>query len=175
PARDRRVADEEADLAAVLELVGAQALATDEGPRAVANDGPHVQPKPRPSNLDLLAELLGAADHADHDPPLHPLPPWPQPDPLLHALLQELDHAPVLDLEVVDGQLLARPLDERGEPFARTLGAHDEVRARRRIGLSRAVRLEEVRRVLHGAAVARGDREAAALVDVELGEVEAEE
>ena len=113
------------------------------------------------AHANAVAGPFHAADDADLDARLRPL-------------VEQLHHGRIADLEIVQAQLPARALDERGERRPRVLGAHHEVRSRRNIGLPARIGGEQPESVGHGAPVLRGDREAPALVDVELREVEAE-
>ena len=92
-----RVADDDADLAAAVELQLAQALAADERGRAVADDRPHVQAQAGSLRASTPATpLLDLADDPDLDAGL------------ARAPASSLQHQPVADLGVVDQQLLLR-------------------------------------------------------------------
>ena len=95
--------------------------------------------------------------------------------PARRPILQHAQNQVVADLRVVDEQLLLRLADERGQQLARVLRADHEAVVARRVGLAVAVRLEQ-RAASLTSRLSRGDHaEAAALLDVQLGVVEAED
>ena len=90
----------------------------------------------------------------------------------LDAILQKLDHLAIADLHLVDQQLFFRVLDEIGEARPGVLRAHQKRVVAGRVRLARRVGLEEPDRFGHNRLVLRGDAHAAALFDIEPGEVE---
>src|SRR5206468_6249329 len=81
----------------------------------------------------------------------------------------------IADFRVVDEQLLLCLLDESGEDLARALGTDDELVVRWRIPLPGAVGFEQRARFLDEPRLVRHDAEAAALLDIELRVIEAED
>src|SRR5687768_13867106 len=113
---DRGGARDQADLAALVEVQLAQALAADEGPAAVAHDRANVEaagkrPGVEGRSLPLLLELAQNSH--------------------LHALrcqlLQQSDYRVVGHAGIVDLERQPRPAQEPGQPAARILRADDEI------------------------------------------------
>src|SRR5262249_53763 len=95
---------------AVLQLALPETLASDERPRAVANDRADVEARRGFFDAHALDRLPERPEDPDADA-------------AACALFQKLDHALVLDLHVVDRQLLPGPGDELRERLARGLGS----------------------------------------------------
>src|SRR5687767_14972144 len=96
----------------------------------------------------------------------------PDVDSLLGPAVQRAQHLGVGDLGIVEEQLFLGPVNEREELLAGVDGADDEPVKAGFVRLSIAIRLEQLQRLLHEGAFPRDDREAAAMVDIEMGEVE---
>ena len=134
------VGDDDADLAPLLELESPQALAADERALAVADDRADVQP---PARVTLVLDVAAPLRFEPADDP--------HVDAGLHPLRQQPQHRIVGRLRVVDQQLLARALDEPGEPLARVVRADDEalvaglVRQAVEVGGEQPVRLVDQR------------------------------
>src|SRR5207249_7511367 len=94
-------------------------------------------------------------------------------DAFLLLLGQNLQHRVVAHLRIVDEQLPAGAAQKAREPLACVFRAHDEPLVPRYVRLAVEIGGEQLLRFGHELLVLRHDAEAAALLDVEAGEVEA--
>ena len=134
---DLHVVDDEADLAAHVQLEGAKALAADEHGVAVADHRAYVQAVTRqPLGTQVATAFADLADDADVDAGLC-------------ALMNQPDHLRVGELRVVDRQRFLCALDERGQLLAGIFGADDEALVERGLELLPAdIGLEQPQRLL---------------------------
>src|SRR6187551_3074780 len=96
-------------------------------------------------------------------------------DSLLGHVAQRARDLRVSNLGIVDEQLFLGPANECEELLPRVDRADDKGVETGLVGFSFVIRLEQLQRLLDEVAFPRDDREAAAMVDIEMGEVEGQD